>query len=112
MKIIDIRSDTVTLPRKEMLAYVDQNYDMLGDDVYGEDNLVNELEEKASKMFKKEAALLTTSGTQGKGDPELCTRFRKEREGRDRDQVSSRSTVSGHPRCSQGGPVPSGAETL
>jgi threonine aldolase len=38
---------------------------MLGDDVQGEDPIVNELEEKASKLLGKEAALLVTSGTQG-----------------------------------------------
>lgn len=63
MKIIDIRSDTVTLPNHEMLNTI--SIDKLGDDVYGEDSLVNELEEKSAKLFKKESALLTTSGTQG-----------------------------------------------
>src|SRR5208283_3886480 len=36
----------------------------LGDDVYGEDPTVNRLEELAAKKMGKEAALLTTSGTQ------------------------------------------------
>ncbi len=36
----------------------------LGDDVYGEDPTVNRLEEMAAKKMGKEAALLTTSGTQ------------------------------------------------
>lgn len=48
-----------------MLDYVSRNFDKLGDDVYREDSLVNELEEKSAKLFNKEAALLTTSGTQG-----------------------------------------------
>ena len=37
----------------------------LGDDVAGEDQVVNELQEKAAKILGKEKALLVTSGTQG-----------------------------------------------
>ncbi|MHA2365321.1 MAG: low-specificity L-threonine aldolase [Candidatus Hodarchaeales archaeon] len=63
MEILDFRSDTITLPTKEMKeAMLNCS---LGDDVYGEDPTVNELEEKASKIFNKEAALLVSSGTQG-----------------------------------------------
>ena len=59
---IDLRSDTVTLPTKEMLeAIIHSN---LGDDVYGEDPTVNELQELASEKMGKEAALLVPSGTQ------------------------------------------------
>ena len=65
LKTIDIRSDTVTIPEPEMLEYVIQNFSKLGDDVYKEDDLVNELENRAATIFHKEAALLTTSGTQG-----------------------------------------------
>ncbi len=61
--MIDLRSDTVTLPTKEMLeAILDAK---LGDDVSREDETVLELEEKAAKKMGKEAALLVTSGTQG-----------------------------------------------
>jgi threonine aldolase len=63
MKIIDLRSDTITLPDEEMVASIKIN--KLGDDVYREDSLVNELEEKAAKIMGKEAGLLVTSGTQG-----------------------------------------------
>ncbi len=35
----------------------------LGDDVYGEDPTINELEDKAAQLFEKEAALFTPSGT-------------------------------------------------
>ena len=63
MKKIDLRSDTVTLPSKEMLdAIYNAN---LGDDVYKEDPTVNELQNKAAKIFGKEAGLLVSSGTMG-----------------------------------------------
>lgn len=62
-KIIDLRSDTVTLPSKEMLqSILDAK---LGDDVYQEDETVNELQNLAAKIMGKEEALLVTSGTQG-----------------------------------------------
>ncbi len=62
MRIVDLRSDTVTLPTAEMLDAM--RTAPLGDDVYGEDPTVNRLEELAAKKMGKEAALLTTSGTQ------------------------------------------------
>ena len=60
--LIDLRSDTVTLPTEEMLEAI-RNAE-LGDDVYREDPTVNRLEELAAKKMGKEAALLVTSGTQ------------------------------------------------
>ncbi len=61
-KIVDLRSDTVTLPSAEMKRSM---YDAeLGDDVYGEDPTVNELECKAAKLLGKEAAIFAPSGTQ------------------------------------------------
>lgn len=60
--IIDLRSDTVTLPTKEMLESI--QHAKLGDDVYGEDSTVKELEEIAAEKMDKDAALLVTSGTQ------------------------------------------------
>ena len=62
-KKIDLRSDTVTLPSDEMRAAILSA--KLGDDVFGEDPTVNELEEKASKIMGKEAGLLVPSGTMG-----------------------------------------------
>lgn len=59
--IIDLRSDTVTLPTEEMLEAI-RNAE-LGDDVYREDPTVNRLEEMAAKKMGKEAALLVPSGT-------------------------------------------------
>jgi len=66
MKIVDLRSDTVTKPSPEMWEYVkSMGNSRLGDDVMEEDPTVNELEEKAAKVMGKEAALFVTSGTQG-----------------------------------------------
>jgi len=62
VRVVDLRSDTVTLPTEEMLEAI--RTAELGDDVYGEDPTVNRLEELAAKKMGKEAALLTTSGTQ------------------------------------------------
>jgi threonine aldolase len=59
---IDLRSDTVTLPTKEMLEAI--VHAKLGDDVYGEDPTVNQLQEIAAEKMGKEAALLVPSGTQ------------------------------------------------
>ena len=59
---IDFRSDTVTLPSKEMLQSIQDA--SLGDDVYNEDEAVNELQEYAAKLLDKEAALFFPSGTQ------------------------------------------------
>ena len=63
MEIIDLRSDTVTHPTPEMrLAMADAP---VGDDVYGEDPTVNELEALACRMTGKEAAVFVASGTMG-----------------------------------------------
>ena len=61
-KIIDLRSDTVTLPSPAMRQAIATAE--LGDDVYGEDPTVNKLEALAADMLGKEAALFVTSGTQ------------------------------------------------
>ncbi len=63
MKTIDLRSDTVTLPSKEMLDSISRAG--LGDDVEREDPTVNELQDLAAKMFGAEDALLVPSGTGG-----------------------------------------------
>ena len=60
--MIDLRSDTVTQPSKEMLDAMFQA--KVGDDVFGEDPTVNALESYAAGYFGKEAALFCSSGTQ------------------------------------------------
>ena len=62
-KNLDFRSDTVTLPSPAMRTAIAEA--KLGDDVYGEDPTVNELERLAADMLGKEAGLFVTSGTQG-----------------------------------------------
>jgi len=58
---IDFRSDTVTRPSPAMLDTMMQA--RVGDDVFGEDPSVNELESLAASMFGMEAALFCPSGT-------------------------------------------------
>ena len=67
MKRIDLRSDTFTLPTDEMIEAIVQAHkdERFGDDVAGEDEVVNELQDKAANILGKEKALLVTSGTQG-----------------------------------------------
>jgi threonine aldolase len=63
MDRIDLRSDTVTWPTpamREAMAHA-----VVGDDVFGEDPTVNELEAVSAAMFGKEAALFVASGTMG-----------------------------------------------
>lgn len=63
MEIIDLRSDTVTLPSPGMRKAIAEAE--LGDDVFGEDPSVKRLEEMAAEMLGKEAAVLVSSGTRG-----------------------------------------------
>lgn len=60
--MIDLRSDTVTKPSPEMLETMIKA--TVGDDVFGEDPTVNELEKYAANLFGKESALFCSSGTQ------------------------------------------------
>ena len=60
---IDFRSDTVTLPTPAMREAMANA--PLGDDVYGEDPTINELQTEAAQMLGKEAALYVPSGTMG-----------------------------------------------
>jgi threonine aldolase len=60
--MIDLRSDTVTRPTlamRQAMAAAE-----VGDDVYGEDPTVNELESLAAEMLGMEAAVFVCSGTQ------------------------------------------------
>ncbi|MBW1888509.1 MAG: aminotransferase class I/II-fold pyridoxal phosphate-dependent enzyme, partial [Deltaproteobacteria bacterium] len=62
MKLIDLRSDTVTKPTSEMRVAMAEAE--VGDDVFGEDPTVNRLESLAAEMLGTEAAIFTSSGTQ------------------------------------------------
>ncbi len=59
--LIDLRSDTVTQPSAEMKQAM--LHAKLGDDVFGEDPTVKQLEEKVADMFGMEAGLFCPSGT-------------------------------------------------
>ncbi|KII76681.1 low-specificity L-threonine aldolase [Vibrio renipiscarius] len=77
---MDFRSDTVTKPTPAMRHAMANA--LVGDDVYGDDPTVNELEQWAAQRHGFEAALFTTSGTQAnllglmahceRGDEYLC----------------------------------------
>src|SRR2546423_938441 len=60
-QMIDVLSDTVTRPTPAMLEAMLQA--QVGDDVFGEDESVNELQRKAADLFGKEAALFCPTGT-------------------------------------------------
>lgn len=62
MKIIDLRSDTVTRPTAGMRAAMADAE--VGDDVYGEDPTVNRLETRVAELLGKEAAVYVPTGTQ------------------------------------------------
>ena len=59
--MIDLRSDTVTLPSNKMKDFILNA--PLGDDVYGEDPSINHLQDQVADIFNKEAALFVPSGT-------------------------------------------------
>jgi threonine aldolase len=63
MKLIDLRSDTVTKPTPAMRRAMSEAE--VGDDVYGEDPTVNRLQERAAEIFDKEAALFVPTGSMG-----------------------------------------------
>ena len=81
MDFIDLRSDTVTRPTEEMRAAMAAA--PVGDDVYGDDPTVRQLEELAARTLGKEAAMFVPSGTMGnqvsimthtrRGDEVICS---------------------------------------
>ncbi|MGC6430692.1 MAG: threonine aldolase family protein [Jejuia sp.] len=81
--IIDLRSDTVTRPSKKMLKKMLKA--QVGDDVFREDDTVNELEYQVAQLFGKEEALFFPSGTMANqtaiklhtqpGDQIICDKY-------------------------------------
>ena len=79
-KSIDYRSDTLTQPTAEMRECMARA--TVGDDVYGEDPSVNQLEQTTAQLLGKQAGLFVSSGTQGnllamlghcqRGDEYIC----------------------------------------
>ena len=80
--MIDLRSDTITQPTEKMRQAM--AVAVVGDDVYGDDPTVNELEKMAAEIVGKESALFVPTGTMGnqlaimahtsRGDDVLCGR--------------------------------------
>jgi len=62
-RVVDLRSDTLTLPTEEMREAMARAE--VGDDVYGEDPTVNRLQDLAAEKMGMEAALYVASGTMG-----------------------------------------------
>ena len=62
-RAIDLRSDTVTQPTQEMRRAMAEAE--VADDVYGEDPTMNRLQERAARIFQKEAAIFVPTGTMG-----------------------------------------------
>ncbi len=62
-EFVDLRSDTVTRPTPEMRRAMAEAE--VGDDVYGEDQTINRLEQRAAEIFGREAAIFVPSGTMG-----------------------------------------------
>src|SRR5262249_5674562 len=68
--VIDLRSDTLTLPTaamREAMARAE-----VGDDVYGEDPTVNRLQARAAELLGKDAALFVPTGTMANQIALLC----------------------------------------
>ena len=61
MRVIDMRSDTVTQPTDEMRRAMAEAE--VGDDDYGEDPTMNRLQEQAAELLGKECGIFTASGT-------------------------------------------------
>ncbi|MFI5253031.1 MAG: low-specificity L-threonine aldolase [Bacteroidota bacterium] len=73
MNYIDLRSDTVTRPSKEMLEAM--MHAEVGDDVFGEDPTVNELQRRMAELFGKAGGLFVPSGCMGN---EICVKSHTE----------------------------------
>jgi threonine aldolase len=106
--VVDLRSDTVTRPSEEMrraMAVAE-----VGDDVYGEDPTVNQLQKRAAEIFGKEAALFVPTGCMGNliavkiwthhGNEVIC----EERSHVNLYELASMSAIAGcMPRAVRGG---------
>ncbi|XP_053309184.1 uncharacterized protein LOC128471293 isoform X2 [Spea bombifrons] len=70
VQVVDLRSDTVTQPCAEMRKAMAEA--KVGDDVYGEDPTVNEIQRRAAQILGTEDALFVTSGTMGNLISVMC----------------------------------------
>lgn len=60
---IDLRSDTVSKPTDQMRHAMANA--IVGDDVFGEDPTIIQLEQRSAKLFEKDAAMFVPTGTMG-----------------------------------------------
>ncbi|MGH8015711.1 MAG: threonine aldolase family protein [Candidatus Zixiibacteriota bacterium] len=74
MKVIDLRSDTVTRPSPEMRRAMAEAE--VGDDVFGDDPTVKELERYVAQLFGREASLYVPSGTMAN---QICLKANSQR---------------------------------
>jgi len=74
MKNIDLRSDTVTRPSEAMRRAMMTAE--VGDDVFGDDPTVKQLEKYVANLFEKEASLYVPSGTMAN---QICLKAKSER---------------------------------
>ncbi|KAM4664575.1 uncharacterized protein O3C94_012645 [Discoglossus pictus] len=77
-RVVDLRSDTMTKPCVEMRRAMAEAE--VGDDVYGEDPTVNELQLRAAQLLGTEGALFVTSGTMGNLISVMCHCWSRGRE--------------------------------
>src|SRR5215467_6159653 len=107
MRVVDLRSDTVTRPTPAMRRAMAEAE--VGDDVYLEDPTVNTLERRAAEIFGKEAALFVPTGCMGNlvaikvwthhGDEVIC----EERSHVNLYELASMSAIAGcMPRIARG----------
>ncbi|XP_029454991.1 probable low-specificity L-threonine aldolase 2 isoform X2 [Rhinatrema bivittatum] len=68
--VVDLRSDTVSKPSAEMRQAMAEAE--VGDDVYGEDPTVNELQQRVAELLGTEDALFVSSGTMGNLISVMC----------------------------------------
>ncbi|HUL32356.1 MAG TPA: GntG family PLP-dependent aldolase [Candidatus Eisenbacteria bacterium] len=105
---VDLRSDTVTRPSEEMRRAMATAE--VGDDVYGEDPTVNQLQKRAAEIFGKESALFVPTGCMGNlicirnwthhGNEVIC----EERSHVNLYELASMSAIAGcMPRAVRGG---------
>lgn len=73
VRIIDLRSDTISKPTQEMREAMYSA--VVGDDVFGEDPTVNELERRAAELLGKEDAVFVASGTMANLIASECPKF-------------------------------------
>ena len=59
--MIDLRSDTITIPTPEMREVMKEAF--VGDDVFGDDSTINNLEKRVAEILGKEASVYMPSGT-------------------------------------------------